>query len=472
MASGRKQQFGAIGRTRRISRRRFTAGALAVGAGATLGRSTDARQAQPDQLSGKLSVSVWGNKQDVASQQAAMNKFQQLHPGVKINLTQGDCGVDFAACKTLIAGGTMPDVIVPGIWNYNAMVDANVLEGLDAYIERDKLNLADFNHAVINGVKALKDGKMYGLPMGFNIQSLFYNKDMFDKAGLSYPPADGSYTWQDVRAWAKKLTLDEGGNNGESSNFDPKKIKQWGFTTLAVTNGDAAYDPVLLAFGGSAMTLPDRQKCNLENPDSIRAWQFLQDMMYTDHSTVTPDVNQEQLGYLRWVTGQVAMQQGSHEQVALVNTQNPTMKFDMAALPKEKAGNATCFQVHIWSIYKGSKNKDLAWELVKWLATDGSIAGAPDRPAAIMELIPAYKDYALGEAFLKAPKEPEHLKQAQLDPTAWPLTVYPTADNQKHDEIVGQDGFGPAMTDIMNNKKTAAAALSGISKKIDAIMSQ
>jgi multiple sugar transport system substrate-binding protein len=87
-----------------------------------------------------------------------------------------------------------------------------------------------------------------------------------------------------------------------------------------------------------------------------------------------------------------------------------------------------------------------------------------------MSLIPAYADLAEGPAFLGKPGEPEHLKEAQLDPTAWELCVYPTAYNQKTDDITGQDGWGPALDDIISNRKTAAEALAGINAKIDEIM--
>lgn len=458
----------------RLSRRALTQGAIGTGLGvagaATLAQWRTAAQADPPE--GSLKVIVWGNAQDIDSQTTAVNKYMELFPQVKVEISQGDCGASFPDCKTLIAGGTMADVFVPGIWNYNAMVNQSVLEDIEPYIQRDALDLASFNPKSTESLRALSDGKMYGLPMGYNCQSLYFNQDMFDAAGIAYPPPDGNYTWQDVRTWARQLTLDGNGNSADSPEFDADGVTQWGFTTLAVTQGSAAYDNMLIAFGGSTMNLPDRQTCNLEHPDSIRAWQFIQDLIHVDRSTVGPDANQEQPGYLRWVTGQVAMQTGSHEQVGLVREQNSGMRFDMAPLPMEKAGSSTNVQYHIWSIFKGSEKKDLAWHLVRWLATDGATMGAAEGNSPLMNLIPAYGDAALGPAFLQKPGEPAHLKEAQLDPTAWPLCVYPTGYNQKTDEISGQDGWGPALDDIIANRQTAADALAGINAKIDAIMTQ
>jgi multiple sugar transport system substrate-binding protein len=455
-----------------LSRRRFGQGMVASALGLT-GAGALAKWhalAQKDPGEGSLDVIVWGNAQDVDSQTNAVNLYVEQFPQVKVTVTAGDCGVNFPACKTLIAGGTMADIIVPGIWNYNAMVDAGVLEGIESYIEADGLSLSDFNDKSIDSLKALSDQKLYGLPMGYNCQSLYFNQDMFDAAGLAYPDPTGNYTWEDVRAWSLKLTLDENGNAADSPNFNGDKVVQWGLWTGAVGASMPNSDHILLSFGGSYMNLPDRQTCNLEHPDSIAAWQFIQDMIYVDKTVPGPDANQEQAGFLRWVTGQVAMQTGSHEQVGLVAEQNPEMRFDMAALPKGKAGNATNVQYHIWSIYKESENKDNAWHLIRWLATDGSVMGKPEGDAPLMSLIPAYGNLAEGSAFLGKPGEPEHLKEAQLDPTAWELCVYPTAYNQKTDDITGQDGWGPALDDIINNRKPAAQALAGINAKIDEIM--
>ena len=59
---------------------------------------------------------------------------------------------------------------------------------------------------------------------------MYYNKDMFDKAGVAYPPADAAdaWTWDEFIAAAKLLTLDAEGNNANSPNFNPNNIVQYG----------------------------------------------------------------------------------------------------------------------------------------------------------------------------------------------------------------------------------------------------
>ncbi len=427
--------------------------------------STSAPEASDEQKTGKLSVMIWGGPTDIETQETAIAAYSEVNPGVDIEILHGDCAVSYAACKTLIAGGTMPDVVVPGIWTYDAMVKDGVLVDVDDYMARDGIKLEDYAPAAQKMLASSVDGKVYGLPMGYNIQSIYYNKDMFDKAGLPYPPADGSYTWDDLREWSKVLTLDANGNNAASPDFDPKNIVQWGFWSNALSPIPVGFEPTMLAYGGSIMT-KDRQTCNIESEGSIQALQLLQDMIYVDHSMVSPEAQLETSGSQRWVNGQVAMQQGSHEQVLAVAQQNPDLKYDMAAMPKGPAGNASSVQMHFWSIYSRSENVDLAWDLIKFLTTDERAGGAQ------MGLIPAYKDLAQGPLFLQAPGEPEHLKEAQLDPAFWDLTLTPTLFNQKEAEIEGEDGIGPAIKQIIYDNVPVEEALAGLCDKVDAIMAQ
>lgn len=399
-----------------------------------------------------LRVGIWGVNSDIDSIKEAAAGFLEANPGIKVKFETGDCGPDYAACKTLIAGKNMPDVIVAGSWNYFDMVKDGVLTDLSPYLADQGVDTADFTPTVIDALKS--DDALYGLPMGYNTQSLFYNKDMFAAAGLEEPPADGSYTYDDLREWAKKLTLDVNGNNAESPDFDADNIAQYGYYNRVALNNEPGYGPVLAAAGGNVLGGDARNECTIDSPESLGALQYLQDLMWKDHSTITPQLEQEEPGYLRWVKGQVAMQQGSHEQVGIVADQNPGLNFDMAALPAGDAGNATLLQIHVWGVYSGSANQENAESFVKYMATDGS--------GKQMGLIPAYQDRALGEDFALAPGEPSNLIAAQIDPAAWPLTYVNVDPSHVWAAISGADGFQPAMEDLIANRKTADEAFGGI----------
>ena len=73
-----------------------------------------------------------------------------------------------------------------------------------------------------------------GVPVAYatanNSLVMFYNKDMFDAAGIDCPPtsADEAWTWDEFVEVAKQLTLDANGNNAASPDFDPDSIVQYG----------------------------------------------------------------------------------------------------------------------------------------------------------------------------------------------------------------------------------------------------
>lgn len=426
-------------------------------------QGSEPTQAPPPEAAkpaGSLSVMIWGSKQDIDEVQAVINNYSAGFPEVTLDIQEGGCGVDYASCKTLIAGGGMPDVFVPGDWVIPSMTQDGVLLMLDPYIERDGLDLNDFYPAAMISLKG-KDGKVYALPMGYHVSAMYYNTELFDKAGLDYLPADGNYTWQDVREWASVLTLDSKGRNASDAGFDPEDIIQWGMWTWPFTH--IGYEPIMLAFGGSTMSMPDGEKCNMEHPDSIRAMQFVQDLIWKDHSAMTPQVDQENAGKYRFAEGTVAiMSAAAHWQTTIVNDLNPELPNDVAAMPKEKAGNATNTFVTGWGVYSRSRTPDLAWQFVQYVSTVGA---GPE-----MGLIPAYKDLALSDLFLKRPGEPKHLKEAFLDPAEWPLCVPPTLIGPRYAEITGQDGLAPALEAIYLNQATAAGALAGICEKIDALI--
>ena len=175
------------------------------------------------------------------------------------------------------------------------------------------------------------------------------------------------------------------------------------------------------------------------------------------HTTITPSSRQEEPGYLRWINGaRSPCSRDPTEQVSIAAEQNPALKYDMAALPKGTAGNATLLQIHIWAAYAGSAKQELAQEFAGYMATEGS--------GKQMGLIPAYQDRALGEDFAKAPGEPTHVVEAQITPASWPLSYVNVDPSNLWASVSGQDGFGPGMDDLITNRKTAKEAFGGLCK--------
>ena len=122
----------------------------------------------------------------VKKEQAA--DFEAANPGVKVNVDVSDWDSYWTKLKTLLAANTPPDVFAMDAPLYPDYQSRGVLLNLQPYIDK---NPGMLDGLFPNTLEAYKTPQGYfGLPRDFQTIVVFYNKDMFDKAGVAYPKAD------------------------------------------------------------------------------------------------------------------------------------------------------------------------------------------------------------------------------------------------------------------------------------------
>jgi multiple sugar transport system substrate-binding protein len=137
-----------------------------------------------------------------------------------------------------IAAGNSPDIVGP-VGNTGRAQFPGAFLDLTPYITKFNYNTSDIDPAFMNFYKV--NGLLEALPFAIYPSALFYNKALFDQAGLKYPPQkvgdkynldgkDVDWTFDTVAEVAKRLTLDKSGNDATSAKFDAKNIVQYGFT--------------------------------------------------------------------------------------------------------------------------------------------------------------------------------------------------------------------------------------------------
>jgi multiple sugar transport system substrate-binding protein len=196
-------------------------------------------------------------------------QFNASHP--KIHVTAQFYGnSDYALQKvtTAIAGGKPPDIAyLYGSWAANIAQSPKTL-ALNDYIKADKsFNWNDFWPS--ERQVATVNGKIVGIPALVDNLALVYNKKLFQQAGIPFPTA--SWTWQDLRSAAQKLT-DAG-------------TKQFGWAYV----NDASEDTVwrfeaLLWQAGGAILSSDGKHAAFDSPAGVQALTLLQQMAVQDHS--------------------------------------------------------------------------------------------------------------------------------------------------------------------------------------------
>ncbi|HZK27506.1 MAG TPA: sugar ABC transporter substrate-binding protein [Thermoclostridium sp.] len=133
---------------------------------------------------------------------ALVDAYKKVKPNVTIEHTDlGSADYGTVLATDLSGSGSKFDIAtikdVPG---YATLVQKNTLEPLDSYISAAGIDLSDFGGITD---QVIVDGKLYELPFRSDFWLMFYNKDLFDDAGLPYPTND--MTFEEYDALARKV---------------------------------------------------------------------------------------------------------------------------------------------------------------------------------------------------------------------------------------------------------------------------
>jgi len=126
-----------------------------------------------------------------------VSAFQKANPDITVKVTTLPYDAYGTALQTDLAAGTESDV-----FDINGPSAYSPLQSNGTLAELTGVDGSVYNKALLDSYAT--DGKQYGLPTSFSDVVLYYNKDLFDAAGVSYPTAD--WTWANETAAAKKLT--------------------------------------------------------------------------------------------------------------------------------------------------------------------------------------------------------------------------------------------------------------------------
>lgn len=295
-----------------------------------------------ESLNGEISIVMESKFKGMFNQFIA--RFNDKYPDVKVNVLYGKDQ------NQLIAANKAPDLLSTGDLHVVGMKDQFL--DLASYIERDKdeLKVDDFYGYAFESLKV--DGKQLALPTGFNVSLLYYNKDLFDQAGIDYPNSD--WTYEDIINAGQKLTLKD----------DSGKVSQWGVATVVGWWGEWLIH--VRQAGGDWMS--ENGECILDSQEAIAGIQLFYDKTTKGKYQISPSQTDDALG--GFAAGKTAMEIGGHTGTwSSINAAG--LNWDIAVLPKglkQKEGSE--FAVSAYGVSKDSKNPEAAWEFLKFLASE------------------------------------------------------------------------------------------------------
>jgi multiple sugar transport system permease protein len=165
-------------------------------------------------LGGKTELTIlhWGDRAEDEIVESLCASFEKAHPTIKIKRINATAAYT-SKLQTMIAGGSPPDVF---FWNSHMLpqyVGQGIIRPIDDFLAEDlakgelPLDFKDLYPQTVDSFrfdgKVTGRGKLYGLPTTFTPLGFFYNKTLFDKAGVAYPTDD--WTWEEFEEKARAI---------------------------------------------------------------------------------------------------------------------------------------------------------------------------------------------------------------------------------------------------------------------------
>jgi multiple sugar transport system substrate-binding protein len=262
----------------------------------------------------------------------------------------GNYGIQYVQkLQTLIAGKRAPDIFYLDQSYLAAYADQGVIEPIDHYVAAAGIDLNDFWAPSIEALTYR--GKLWGLPRDGAPLALWYNVDLFDKAGVDHPTQN--WTWADYVAAGQRLTKRD--RNGRAIHLGADR-GDW--LCWLWQNGGDVFDKA-------------HSRCLLDQPAATEALQFMQDLVTRHHiapsprelGTASTDLAGAVIGQM-FQGGQLAMLVGNR---GILGGLCP-VKFHFAAAPlpvgRHRAVRASAGPTVLWS---GSHHKQQAFDLMRYI---------------------------------------------------------------------------------------------------------
>ena len=362
------------------------AAGLLVGCGGK--DSNDASSETAKNADGSTELSIWVHETDSPEGQLykkLIDDFNKENEGkYHATLTQiarsGDAGGYDDKINAAISNGGLPDVFTIDGVRVGEFADAGAIVPIGEYYTED--DLADFNPSIIQ--QGTYKDELYTVGCFDSSVGIFYNKDMFEKAGITPATKEDPWTLEELTDAAKKLTTDD----------------CYGITmSLDATDETVIYFFLpLIQSQGSNVIADDgvTAKGYLNGDAALNTVSWIKDMVDNGYASATPEENSFEL-----VKAAMAIN-GSWAPAGLADYDINWGLMPMAKYDEESEAASACGS---WTFGMSKdcpdEKKEAAAELIKFMTStdaDAQMYGANSMPPArqsAFDQIDAFKEAPL-----------------------------------------------------------------------------
>ncbi len=416
------------------NRRRLTAVAVAGIASLALGACSQgsATSKDDDTSEGQTTITYMefssngGHEQDLA---AIVDAFEAEHPDVKVEVETTPYDTYFTKLQTALAGGTAGDTFELNYENFVTYAENGSLAELGSFDE------AGYKPSLLDAFA--QDGTQYALPESFSDVVLFYNKELFDKAGVETPTSD--WTWADEAAAAKTLT-DKGA--GVWGDYQPVQFFEF-YKALAQSGGSFFNE--------------DKTEATFDSPEGVEAATWLVGKPGTTMPTEAQGAGTPDFDTNLFKDGKLAMWHSGIWMFA--GLADVPFDWDIAVEPGNTQQASAMFANGV-AVNSASEDKEAAEEWLSFLTS--SKAMADTRLSTSWEL-PPVADESLLAPYLDQDKPANRAAVMEsLESVALPPVIARQAEMQ--DAITKELGEAAA------SRKSVEDALADAKKAVDALL--
>ena len=334
-------------------------------------QSSPAGADAPVQL--RLAVSL--TPQELATFQAAVDALDAAHDEWEIVLEVIPQQSVAEKINTQLAANDLPDVVRSQGLLVQQWLRQGAFLDLTPLIAESKLDLTDFYAGPLAQFQWQE--QTWGLPDTAAPDLLFYNKALFDAAGVAYPT--DAWTFEDMRQAAIQLTLDDQGRNAADPSFEPTKIVQWGW------NGGLTFfwqRHLVRGWGGDFCANADCTLMNFTAPATLEAVNWWVKLVTVDHATLYDPYGGSQTGIPGdpFLAGKAAMGYNGFFAVGQLNSSG-AIDYDIAQpLLGADGKRYTPLSTNGYMIAANSEHPQEAWALVQALVEPTFLADTWGKP--------------------------------------------------------------------------------------------
>ena len=301
-------------------------------------------------LSGSLSVQIWDTNQLAGIEEIVAAFSAETGVDVSVSVVSGD--EYWTRIEAGIAGGDVVDIF----WMHSNeaqryMENGILLDLTDHITNSEKVDLDRFPDDIRE--LYVYEGRIYSMPKDIDTIALWYNRTLFEEAGIDTP--NETWTWDHFYEVAVALTDPEAGI--------------WG-TAMNPGNDQDGWMNIIYSMGGYVIN-EDRTASGFDNPNTIAAMEFVDDLIR--NAMPATETMAETYAHVLFQSGTVAMvTQGSWMLSGFLQNEYLVENANVAVLPMDAntGRRVSIYNGLGWAANVETENPEAAKALIEWFSTE------------------------------------------------------------------------------------------------------